>query len=177
MKKAIRLLALLLLFGMTLVSCREKKSEWSTFYNYSLDDIAGTYSYSNEPKAFDVVSENEDIHICEDATINIQKLSGTTVSFDINCREAEFTYSFVGRPAKNNNDFMIQLSSGYIFGYNGKITAYNVQADVYKNAQAQTRLHGFASFDTYKVVNEPEQIGSDTVVDRRVAYFFDVIKN
>lgn len=177
MKKTIRLSVWLLLLIVTLASCHKKKSEWSYFYNYSLDDIAGDYTYSNMTDVFDVITENDDIHICEDAVLNIQKLSGTTIGLDIKCPEAEFTYSFVGRPAKNKNDYMVQLSSGYINGYNGKIMAYNLQADVYKNAQAQTRLHGFASFDTYKVVNDANQIGSDTIVDRRIAYYFDVIKN
>ena len=177
MKKTLKLSAWLFLLGMTLVSCNKKKSEWSYFYNYSLDDIAGAYTYSNESDAFDVITENDDIHICKDAILNIQKLSGTTASLDIDCPEAKFKYSFVGRPAKNKNDYMIQLSSGYVYGYNGKITAYNVQADVYTNAQAQTRLHGYASYDTYKVVDDANQIGKDTIVDRRLAYFFDVIKN
>ncbi len=177
MKQTIRFSALLFCLTMAMVSCNKNKTQWSSFYGYSLDDIVGKYSYSDEPKAFDRITESEDVHICEDASIEIKKLSETMVSFDIDCPEAEFRQSFVGRPTKNKNDNLIQLSSGYNKGRDGTISAYNVLADVYKNDESQIRLHGFASFDIYKVVSDANQIGSDTIVESRTAYYFDVIKN
>lgn len=179
MKQTIRFTALLLCLTLALFSCKKnkKESEWSSFFGYSVDDIAGKYSYSNVSDAFDVITENDDVHICMDADIDIQKLTESTVEFDINCPEAEFRRSFVGCPAKNKNDNLLQLSSGYWKGRDGTIRAYNVLADVYKNDQSQIRLHGFASLDVYKIISDSNQIGSDTIVESRTAYYFDVIKD
>ena len=51
MKKNITLAALFMLVALVFTGC-EKKNEWSYFYNYSVDDIAGDYHYSNVSNAF-----------------------------------------------------------------------------------------------------------------------------
>ena len=56
---------LLLMLSAMLVSCRENDAkEWQLFYNYTLEDIMGTYSYSNVSDAFDGLTENDYCHAC-----------------------------------------------------------------------------------------------------------------
>ena len=113
MKKHITLAASILILALVFSGC-EKKKEWTYRYGYTVDDIAGSYSYSNIEGAFDNLTENDYCHICTDAEINITKLTDNTVKFKINCPEEGFSREFVGTPTKNPNDFMLHMTSGYL---------------------------------------------------------------
>ena len=180
MKASIRLSAMCALFALLLVSCSDKdKQQWTGVYGYSIEDIAGQYSYSNEIKAFSNIEPSQYVHICEDAVVSINPVSATTVSFNINCPEDGFSKTFVGRPTKNTNDNMIRMSTGYTSAKDGKVRAYNVLATVYRNDAMQTRLHGHASLTIYKLVENHygNESRIDTVPDISNNYYFDVIKN
>ena len=178
MKRNIKLAALFVLFALVFTSCGEKKNEWTNYYGYTNEDIIGEYSYSNDYDSFYGVLESDYSHICTDAEITIKRLSDNYVSFHVNCPEAGYDRTFEGSPTKNRNDFKISMSSGFI---NGTLKSYNVLAYVSKNDQNQIRLHGFASYDSFKVVatypipNGPAVY--DTVCDLAYNYYFDMIKD
>lgn len=179
MKKYITSAALLLVLALVLSGC-EKKKEWNYRYGYSVDDIAGTYSYSNYESAFDLLTENQYCHICTDAEITVTKLSDKSIKFRINCPEENFSREFVGTPNKNKNDFMINLSSGYMTRAGStRFKAYNLTGYVYQNEAQNIRLHGFANFCKYKVEypvpNDSTVV--DTVLIQATNYYFDMIKD
>jgi len=179
MKKNITLATLIALFALVFTGCEEKK-EWTNFYGYTNDDIAGEYSYSNISDAFDGLEENEYCHLCPDAEISVIGLNEKTVKFKINCPEAGYSREFVGSPRKFNNDFMVQLTSGY-FSRAGstRLKAYHVTGYVSKNETQDVRIHGFASFNKYKVVYPVPSDSTlvDTVLVQATNYYFDMIKD
>ena len=180
MKSKIRLSVMCTLFALLLVSCGNKETkQWSNFYDYSIEDIAGQYSYSNLVKSFDGIEPSQYVHICEDAVIGITPVSATTISFNVNCPESGFSKTFVGKPTKNKYDNMIRMSTGFTPAKDGKVRAYNVLASVYRNDALQTRLHGYASLTIYKLVEHHygNESRIDTVADISNNYYFDVIKN
>ena len=174
--KNYKLLALLCLLGLFLASCnKEPKSEWENFYGYSKDDVIGTYTFSNIANVFDDV-EGIGRHACPDAIISISPYFESSIEFKINCPSDNFSKTIQGQPTPNDNDFMLHMTSGYIESGHDKYKAYNVTAYVRKNAQQEIRLHGFASVNTYHIV-EGEGGGIIYVMDDGEYYYFDVIKN
>ena len=156
---------LLLLAGLMMVACKKDTTkEWEKYYGYTLDDIKGTYAYSNVPDAFDDLTESSYCHLCDDAVVSITSslLSESSIDMAVKCPRAEFNKTFSGRPNTNTDDFLISmsLSSGSVYP-NYELTAY-----VYKNAAGKIRLHGFA-----RHIYHP---GTDE--EYKVNYYFDVIK-
>ena len=174
--KNYKLFALLCLLGLFLASCeKEPKTEWNNYYGYAKEDIIGTYSFSNIDGVFNDV-EGIGRHACPDAEIRIVGFEGKQVEFSINCPSAVFSRTFQGLPTVNSNDFMLQMTSGYVPSGSNKYKAYNVTAHVLKNAQQEIRLHGYAALNTYHTV-EGEGGGLIYVMDNGEYYYFDVIKN
>lgn len=173
-----KLIALICLLGIFFTSCeKEPKSEWKDFFDFTNEDIIGTYVYSNVSNAFDQV-EGTGRHACPDAQINIKALNDNPnwVEFSVNCPAVSFSRSFEGLATPNEDDHMIHMSTGYIH-YNGKILAYNVTAYVLKNEKQEIRLHGFAAKNTYEEVADEETGLTSYVQTDGEYYYFDVIKN
>lgn len=163
--KRMRFLPMVLVLGIMLVSCQKDASkEWEKYYGYSLDDIKGTYKYSNVSDAFEDLTENNYCHLCDDAVVTITSslISTSSIDFNINCPEVGFNKTFSGRPTLNENDFLISMSiPSSAVHPNYELTTY-----VYKNVKGDIRLHGFA-----RHVHHP---GTDE--EYKVNYYFDVIK-
>lgn len=180
MKKAIFLTAVCLLGMTALVSCqKEEGKEWGRFFGYEQSDIVGTYSFSNISDAFDGLGtdlEGQYCHICKDAQIKIERYSAKSVTLDINCPTANFSYTFQGNPKKTDNDFLVTMASRYFYS-GGKLSAYKLTAYVYTDKAQQVRLHGFAAQDFFSLVIHPETQAVDTVKESSSVYYFDVIKN
>lgn len=179
MKKNITLSALLLILALLFAGCGKKK-EWSYLFGYTVDDIAGTYTYSNIEDAFETLTENDYCHICPDAEVTITKLTDETIKFKINCPEENFSREWVGKPTKTNGDFMIRMSSGYQMRVGTKFKSYNLSSSVYQNENQDTRLHGFASICKYEVefpFAPADSTVVDTVLTQAVNYYFDMIKD
>ena len=178
MKKTVFLSAVCLL--LALASCQKKEEkQWDKCYGYELDDIVGTFSFSNVSDAFDGLGADGEglyCHICKDARIAIQRSSGRNIAFDIDCPTAGFSYLFQGNPKKTDGDFLVTLASGYFYS-GGKLCANRLTAYVYMNEAQQVRLHGFAATDVFTVVNHPETQSVDTLKESSNTYYFDVIKN
>lgn len=179
MKNNITLAALLLLFVVIFSGC-EKKKEWNYRYGYTVDDIAGSYTYSNIESSFDQLTENQYCHICTDAEINITKLTDQTIKFKINCPDENFSREWVGKPSKTSNDFMLHMSSGYMIrGGRTRFKAYNLTGYVYQNEAQNIRVHGFASFCKYELQYPlaPDSSFVDTALIQATNYYFDMIKD
>ena len=176
--KNYKLLALFCLMGIFFASCKEdSKSEWENFYGYTNEDVIGTYSFSNVSTAFDGV-EGVGRYACPDAEVSIQASSQNPnmLRFTINCPDEEYTRTIEDYATPNEDDFMLRMSTGYVYTGN-KIRAYNVNAYVMKNEKQELRLHGYSAMNTYKIV-EDEETGAITYVQTDgVYYYFDVIKN
>jgi len=163
MKKNITLAALLMLFALVFTSCNDKKSEWRYFYGYSVDDIAGHYDFSNIPDAFEFLTESDEVFICEDATLTVQKLTESTVEIQLKCPDEEYNQTFNGKPYSANDDFRVYLYRGIM-----EVPDYELHAIVYTNEKGQVRLHGYGR----------KRKGGDPLVgDYWVNWYFDVIKN
>lgn len=136
MKKNIKLAALLTLFVVLFAGC-EKKNEWRYFYNYSIDDIVGTYHYSNVSNAFEFLTESDALSICEDAELTIVKESETMVRVHLKCPDEGYNQTFVGNPINARDDFRIYLNKEEL----GR--EYEFDAIVYTNDKGDIRLHGY----------------------------------
>ena len=173
-----KLIALICLLGIFFTSCeKEPKSEWKDFYNFTNEDIIGTYHYSDVSNAFDeVVGTGR--HACIDAQVSIRALyeNPDEVRFSVNCPDENFSRTFEGLATPNEGDHMIHMSTGYIHS-GGKIRAYNVTAYVLKNEKQEIRLHGFAAKNTYEEVADEETGLTSYVQTDGEYYYFDVIKN
>ena len=173
-----KLIALICLLGIFFTSCdKEAKSEWKDYYDFTNEEIIGTYAYSNVSNAFDEV-EGTGRHACLDAQINIRATHDNSdwIAFSVNCPDENFSRTFEGVATPNEGDHMIHMSTGYIHS-GGKIRAYNVTAYVLKNEKQELRLHGFAARNTYEEVAD-EETGITTYVQTDGEYYyFDVIKN
>lgn len=132
MKKNITLATMFLLLVFVFSGCGKKKSDWTFFYNYSVDDIVGDYHYSNVSNAFEYISESSTVHICEDAFVTIEKLSETSVQITLKCPDEGYNQTFMGTPYKNDDDFKIYLEK----------PSYEFNAMVYTNEKGEIRLHG-----------------------------------
>ena len=162
MKKNIKLAAILTLFVVLFAGC-EKKNEWRYFYNYSIDDIVGTYHYSNVSNAFEFLTESDALFICEDAELTIVKESETTVQIHLKCPDEEYDRTFVGKPFNAKNDFRIYLYQGI-----EEVPTYELHSIVYTNEKGDIRLHGYGR----------KRRGGDPVVgDYWENWYFDMIKN
>ncbi len=138
MKKSFSLTALLLMLAMVFSGCGKKKTEWSYLYNYSIDDIAGTYHYSNVENAFELINENNDVHSCEDAILTVTKLSETTVRIRLQCPDENYDQTFEGQPFNATGDYRVYLKKGD----DSLHPSYEINASVYTNKQGEIRLHG-----------------------------------
>ena len=111
--KKMRFLPLMLVLGVLLFSCKKDETkEWKQFYDFTLEDIMGTYTYSNLSGAFEALTENDFCHICKDAVVNISPYLGsnTSIEFKVNCQKANFNKSFTGHPAMNDENFLVSMS-------------------------------------------------------------------
>lgn len=162
-----KLIALICLLGIFFTSCdkEESKREWESFFNYTIEDIVGSYSYSNVSDAFDDLTENAYCHICEDATITIEPYQEieNSIELKLRCPSAVFNRTFRGQPTLNDDDFLILMSNSTWDPH----PDYELTAYVYKNSKGQVRLHGFAT----------HVINSGTTDEYKINYYFDVIKN
>ena len=101
-----KLIALICLLGIFFTSCdKEPKNEWKDFYDFTNEDIIGTYVYSNVSDAFDQV-EGTGRHACPDAQVSIRALNDNSnwVEFSVNCPAATFSRSFEGLATPNEDD-------------------------------------------------------------------------
>lgn len=160
MKRNIKLTTMLLLLALVFSGCEKKKSDWTIFYNYSVDDIAGDYHYSNVSNAFEYVSEGSSVHICEDAVVTVVKLSETTVQLTLKCPDEGYNQTFIGTPFKNNDDFKIYLEA----------SQYEFNAIVYTNEKGEIRLHG----NGRKIIGYTGGSHSQPIFDN---WYYDVIKD
>lgn len=172
--KKMRFLPLLLVLGVLMVSCKkDEKKEWKQFYDFTFEDLKGTYTYSNVSGAFDALTENEFCHICDDAEVNISSYLGSdsSIEFKVNCPKAEFNKSFTGHPVLNDDTFLIKMSIPASSVY----PDYEVTAYVYKNDKGNIRLHGFARHIYYETI-----VDLDGTIHKNVKsmvnYYFDVVK-
>ena len=110
-----RFMALLLMVGTLMVACqKDDAKEWQQFYDFTLDDIKGTYDFSYVSSAFNGLTETSFCHICEDATVSVSTYLGSesSIEFKVNCAKETFNKSFTGRPAINEDDpFLLNMSS------------------------------------------------------------------
>jgi hypothetical protein len=172
--KKMRFMALLLMVGALMVACKKDDAkEWQQFYDFTLDDIKGTYDFSYVSSAFDGLTETSYCHICEDANISVSSYLGSesSIEFKVNCTKATFNKSFTGKPAINEDDaFLLNMSSPNTSEY----PDYTLTVYVYKNAKGNIRLHGYARRVYYETVYENgipvKKVKSMT------NYYFDVIK-
>ena len=173
--KKMRFLPLVLVLGVLLFSCKKDETkEWKQFYNFTLEEVMGTYTYSNVSGAFDALTENDFCHICEDAEVNISPYLGSdsSIEFKVNCQKAGFNKSYTGHPVLNDDNFLITMSIPASSIY----PDYEVTAYVYKNDKGDVRLHGFARHIYYENIVDPDgTVHKD--VKSMVNYYFDVIKN
>ena len=139
MKKTITLAALLLTLALAFSGCWKKKTEWNYLYDYSVDDITGTYHFSNVENAFELINESNDVRICEDAILIVTKLSETTVRIHLKCPDEDYDQTFEGQPFNTTEDYRIYLKKGD----DPLHPSYEIHAIVYTNKQGETRLHGY----------------------------------
>jgi len=176
--KKFKFLALFCMLGVFFVSCNdETKSEWSSYYGFSNEDVVGTYSFSNILTAFDGV-EGTDRYACPDAQVTIQASSQNhdMLQFVINCPDEGYTMTIVDYATPNEDDFMLRMSSGYNHT-GGKVKVYVVNAHVMKNGKQELRLAGFSAVNTYvEIINQESGAISYEQIDGEY-YYFDVIKN
>ncbi len=169
-----RVMALLLLVGAMMVACqKDNAKEWQQFYDFTLDDVKGTYDFSYVSSAFDGLTETPYCHICEDANIIVSSYLGSesSIEFKVNCTKETFNKSFTGRPAINEDaPFLLNMTSPNTSEY----PDYTLTAYVYKNAKGDIRLHGFARRIEYEIVVENGV--NHKRVKSMINYYFDVIK-
>lgn len=162
MKKSFSLTALLLMLALVFSGCGKKKTEWNYLYDYSVDDIAGTYHFSNVENAFELIVESNDVRICEDAILTVTKLSETTVRIHLKCPDENYDQTFEGQPFDFTGDYRVYLKKG-----DDLHPTYEINASVYTNKQGEIRLHGYGRKSKY----HPE----DGWYFQN--WYFDVIKN
>lgn len=172
--KNIKYLSVLLVLGFLFVSCEKQpqENEWKKYYGYTIEEIVGSYSFSNVADAFDGLTEGTYCHICEDAKVNITATSGSTIEFKLNCPSDEFNRTFEGRPCFTDDDFLINMTAPS----GSPHPDYELTVYVYKNDKNDIRLHGFARHITYQIVNNPDGT-TDYNVKTNTNYYFDIIKN
>ena len=173
--KKMRFMALLLMVGAMMLACKtDGAKEWQQLYDFTLDDIKGTYAFSYVSSAFDGLMETSYSHICDDANITVSNYLGSesSIEFKMNCKKVSFNKSFTGKPAINEDDpFLLNMASPN----SSENPDYTLTAYVYKNAKGDIRLHGFARHIYYETVYQngiPHK-----VVKSMINYYFDVIKN
>lgn len=172
--KKLRFMAMLLMVGTLMVACqKDDAKEWQQFYDFTLDDIKGTYTFSYVMSAFEGLTENGYCHICQDAEINVSSYfdSESSISFKLNCPKATFNTTFTGRPAINEDDaFLLNMSNPSTSLY----PDYTLTVYVYKNDKGNVRLHGFARHIYYETIVENGV--AHKVVKTMINYYFDVKK-
>ena len=172
--KKMRFMALLLMVGAMMLACKKDGAkEWQQFYDFTLDDIKGTYAFSYVSSAFDGLMETSYSHICDDANITVSNYLGSesSIEFKMNCKKVSFNKSFTGKPAINEDDpFLLNMASPN----SSENPDYTLTAYVYKNAKGDIRLHGFARRIYYEIVVENGV--NHKKVKSMINYYFDVKK-
>ena len=163
------------MLGALFVSCEKQsqEKEWEKHYGYTVEEIAGTYSFSNIADAFDGLTESAYCHVCEDARITVTAKSGNAIEFKVNCPNDNFVRTFEGLPRLTDDDFRITMKAPASFAY----PSYELTVYVYENDEGDIRLHGFARHVIYELVYNPVTEETDHVVKSKTNYYFDVIKN
>lgn len=163
----------LLFVGLMLIACnKDTTKEWEKFYDYTVDDIKGTYSFSNVSDAFDALTESDYCHVCEDAAVTVQSYmnSETSIEFKINCAKAMFNKTFIGRPVSNEDGFLVKM----FIPSSSEYPDYELTAYVYKNDKGDVRLHGFARYIKYHVYVQEGITYHE--IKSMTNYYFDVKK-
>lgn len=172
--KNIKYLLVLLVMSIFFVSCEKQsqENEWKHLKGYTVDDIAGTYAFSNITDAFDGLTPGTGCHICKDAQITITATSGNIVEINVNCPNDNFSHSFGGRPRMNDDDYLIKFGATPSNNH----PTYGLLAYVYENEQGDIRLSGHAEYIEWKIIinSEGEQ---EYKFKSKTSYYFDVIKN
>ena len=171
-------------FAVALVSCNKKKSEWSDFYGYTRDDVAGTYVFSESDEAFENLMESAYCILCPDAEIRIVQSSDDAVKFKINCPDHSYNEEFTGKTPLNHNDFLIDIRGRKQWQGSSKFIQNRVQSRVLRNSENKIRLAGSGIKDSYNIKEHYIYDNShyvidtiyDTVLSSSTNYYFDVIK-
>lgn len=172
--KKMRFLPLVLVLGLLMVSCKKDDTrEWKQFYDFTLEDVKGTYTYSNVTGAFDALTESDFCHVCKDAVIDISSYLGSasSIEFKVNCQKVGFSKSFTGQPVLSDDAAFVKMSIPASSVY----PEYEVTAYVYKNDKGNVRLHGFARHIQYENLVVVDGIVHKDVKSM-VNYYFDVLK-
>ena len=153
--KKLSIISLLLLLGFVLGSCNKNKT------GYTINDIAGEYTFSNAADAFEGLEADAYTYLCDDALITITRDGKNSVDFRLSCPNEEHNAHFNGAPFQNENDSVIRMS--YDYGY-GKYppNESTVIANVSK-MDGKIRLQGYHYFYS----------GSSAL---SYFYYFDVLK-
>ena len=153
--KKLSIISLLLLLCFVLGSCNKNKT------GYTINDIAGEYTFSNAADAFDGLEADAYTYLCDDALITITRDGKNSVDFRLSCPNEEHNAHFNGAPFQNENDSVIRMS--YDYGY-GKYppNESTVIANVSK-MDGKIRLQGYHYFYS----------GSSAL---SYFYYFDVLK-
>ena len=184
MKRTVLFVALATIV-MTFASCEKDKNGWQKFYNYTPDVIGGSYSYSNEPNAFESLTEGEFCHLCPDAEITIAPSGDNAIRFVMKSEEAEYEKAYQGKAPLNSHDFMIDIKGNpQVYSSTSFLRCF-LNARVYQNADGQIRLEGNSAHNRYKIQfhviydehHNPVDIIPDTALISSTHYYFDVIKN
>lgn len=156
--KNYRFFALLCMLGVLLTSCN-KKNEWTNYYGYTCQDIAGSYGPSNVSTAFEGLTESDLCHICNDAQVEITS-NGSKITLNFKSVKAGLEKSWNGNPIMNENDFLLQM--GNIAG-----EVPEILATVYIDQSRHVRLHGYVRKVKSYTPEGPVYINN----------YFDVIRN
>jgi hypothetical protein len=152
MRKQITLAAMFMLLAIVFSGCN-KKSEWSNFHGFTVDDVVGTYSWSNINDSFEGLIESYNCHLCDGANITITKSAENLAQFCFENETPLFNATIEDSITVAGNDFMIKMRNN----------PHIVSAYVLKDSKGRIRLHGF--------------VRKATAENGPVNYYFDVIKD
>ena len=108
--KKLSIISLLLLLCFVLGSCNKNKT------GYTINDIAGEYTFSNAADAFEGLEADAYTYLCDDALITITRDGKNSVDFRLSCPNEEHNAHFNGAPFQNENDSVIRMSYDYGYG-------------------------------------------------------------
>ena len=183
MKKSVLFVAFVTIV-LAFSSCGSN-NEWQKFYGYTPNDIAGEYIFSNQPDAFQSLTEGEFCHLCKDAIINIVPSNENNIRFEMVCEDENYHKIYVGKAPLNSHDFMIDIKGNVQPISSTSFNVFNLNSRVYHNAEGKIRLEGNSACNRYNVkqniIYDSEHVPVDTTYDTTLysstRYYFDVIKN
>ena len=155
-KTALSLFILLSLLVLSISCEKQKEKTWSSFYDFTVADIAGSY-VSNPDESIYEESPTAGTSLYDNVSLTITELSDNNISVRIIIPD-QINKVFTGSIEPNNSLAIIKLSQGFYESFT---------ANVYKDSQNRIRLSGNESISYYDANGE--------VVDKKV-HGFDVIK-